>query len=192
METPFNGRAILTDTFNELIITIPSKKNWFAIIFICVWLGGWLIGMTFALGMVFFSNNKGDNFPQLFTAIWLIGWTLGGFYAIKTLVWMIFGKEIITFSTGQFSINRSGALFEKTKTYDLNEAKDFRINATEDENGISFGGNTRRRTVFEPGVIHFDYGLKTLKFGIGIDEAEAKFLLAKLKAKGFLTQKHFA
>ena len=148
--------------------------------------------MTFALTMVFSFDGDGDNFPQLFTAVWLIGWTLGGFYAIKTLIWMIFGKEIITFSTGQFSINRSGALLEKIKTYDLNEAKDFRINATEDENGISFGGNTRRRSVIEPSVIHFDYGLKTLKFGIGIDEAEAKFLLTQLKQKGFLTQKHFA
>ena len=189
METPFNGRAVLSDTFNEFIITIPSKKNWFIVIYMCVFLCFWFIGVIFAFVMIFSSNNDKSIFPQLLPTIWLLGWTLGGFQGIKRLIWIILGKEIITFSVGQFSINRSGALLEKTKTYNLNEAKDFRIHIIEDFITI---GRGRRKSLRDEGVIHFDYGLKTLKFAIAIDEAEAKFLLAKLKAKGFLTQKHFA
>jgi hypothetical protein len=36
-------------------IAIPSKKNWFTLIFMSVWLAGWLFGELFALGILFAS-----------------------------------------------------------------------------------------------------------------------------------------
>jgi hypothetical protein len=34
MEKPYNGRAIINEGSYGLVITIPSKKNWFLIIFL--------------------------------------------------------------------------------------------------------------------------------------------------------------
>ena len=54
METPYQGRATIQDNITDLQITIPAKRNWFVIIFIGTWLGGWLMGEiavpTFLLG----------------------------------------------------------------------------------------------------------------------------------------------
>lgn len=36
------------------------------------------------------------------------------------------------------------------------------------------------------GTLRFDYGLKTVRFGGGIDEAEANFIINKLKEKKFI------
>ncbi len=35
------------------------------------------------------------------------------------------------------------------------------------------------------GKLKFDYGLKTIKFGNGIDEAEAKHLIDEIKRRGY-------
>ena len=79
----------------------------------------------------------------------------------------------------------------KPKIYDLNEVKNVRIQDDNIEFGGLFGG---RRNNFSPfnsgGTIKFDYGLHTVKFAGGIDEAEAKFIVEKLKEKHFLTEKN--
>ncbi|MBK7939818.1 MAG: hypothetical protein IPJ82_23280 [Lewinellaceae bacterium] len=44
---------------------------------------------------------------------------------------------------------------------------------------------------FNTGMIRFDYGLKTIHIANGIDEAEAKFILERLKSKRLITDKNF-
>ncbi|GAB3938349.1 hypothetical protein [Mucilaginibacter myungsuensis] len=41
-------------------------------------------------------------------------------------------------------------------------------------------------------TIRFDYGMKTIKFGGGLDEAEANHLLQRLKDKKILTAHNLA
>ena len=38
---------------------------------------------------------------------------------------------------------------------------------------------------FAGGKLRFDYGMKTIKFGIGIDEAEARYLIDEIVKHGF-------
>jgi len=40
MEKPYKGRAIIEDNITGLRIMIPSRKNWFVILFVGAWLGG--------------------------------------------------------------------------------------------------------------------------------------------------------
>ncbi|MCZ8216375.1 MAG: hypothetical protein O9262_09070, partial [Cyclobacteriaceae bacterium] len=42
-------------------------------------------------------------------------------------------------------------------------------------------GNTRGRYLFKTGLIEFDYGLKTIKFGSEFDLAEARILVETFK-----------
>jgi len=42
------------------------------------------------------------------------------------------------------------------------------------------------------GTIRFDYGLQTVKFAAGIDEAEAKFIVDKLKERHLLTEINYS
>ena len=79
MEKPYKGRATIIDNITDLQIIIPTKRNWFIIIFVGAWLGGWFMGETFALGLLL-STLRGHP-ADLFVLFWLIGWTAGGFMA---------------------------------------------------------------------------------------------------------------
>src|SRR4051812_28316241 len=112
MELSYNGRATINDNFDQLQIIIPSKKNWFVLLFLVVWLGGWIMGESFATEDLTQSNN---NIPDHFLYVWLCGWTIGGIVVIRMVLWVLFGKEIIEAGKGQLSISKKMALFVKDK-----------------------------------------------------------------------------
>jgi hypothetical protein len=191
MEKPYKGRATIQDNITDVQIIIPAKRNWFIILFVGGWLGGWLVGEIFALGTV--TGLSGEGGPgRLFVLFWLILWTGGGFFAFKIFLWNLIGSEMITVGQGGLKIDKKGALLFKAKTYDLNEVKNIR---TQDDSfgdvGL-FGIRPSAVGAFRAaGTIRFDYGLQTVRFAQGIDEAEAKFVLEKLKERHLLTEKNY-
>ncbi|TWI80560.1 hypothetical protein IQ13_3238 [Lacibacter cauensis] len=190
MEKPYNGQAILNDTFNELEIIIPTKKNWLIIVFLGAWLGGWTMGEFLAIRMLIGSIAESMGFVNLFLLFWLCGWTVGGFFALKTLLWNLIGKEIITVGEGRLTIVKMGSLLSKPKTYDLHAVKNLRVNEEgQQDYGAFFGGrNSFAGMTSSTGTIRFDYGFKTIKFASGIDEAEANFIIGKLKSKRLISE----
>lgn len=182
MVKPFVGKAKVKDTYSGYKIEIPAPRNWFVIIFMTAWLGGWAMGWMFAFTTII-SEIRAPMGVDLFLLFWLTGWTVGGFFAIKTLYWMILGKEIITIQNGKLQIERRGDILGKSKIYDLGAAENFQVRTTPQ---FSFFHQNRENSPFmmnKLGTIQFDYGLKTIRFGIGIDEAEGRFLLDKFKSK---------
>jgi hypothetical protein len=146
---------------------------------------------VFALGEV--MGLFGGNPASLFILFWLAAWTVGGFFAFKTFLWNLIGKEIITVGQNRLTIDKKGALLFKPKVYDLNEVRSVRV---QDDNSGFGGFFAGRRNDFGGfnmgGTIRFDYGLQTVKFASGIDEAEAKFILGKLKERRLLTDKNYS
>ena len=125
MEQPYKGRAIIQDNLTDMHIIIPTKKNWFIIIFLGAWLGGWLMGEMVVSRMLI--TQLADNPAGLFVLFWLIAWTAGGFFAIRTFLWMVKGKEIITVGQNILKIDRKGSLFFKSKLYNLDQVKYIRV-----------------------------------------------------------------
>lgn len=190
MERPYKGRAILQDNFTELQITIPAKRNWFIIVFLGAWLGGWLMGELFVSG--FLIRGLTGSPAGFFVLFWLIAWTTGGFFAFRFFLWNLTGREVITIGQGMLTIEKRGALLVKPKTYDLSEVKDIR--AQEDNSDYSASWGARRNgfgSFYAGGTLRFDYGLQTVKFAGGLDEAEAKYILEKLKERHLLTEKNY-
>lgn len=174
-----NGKAKIDNTFGGLSIMIPSKKNWFALLFGTAWLGAWFFGFVSASGL-WFSSGTGNSGADGFLIFWLIAWTVGGLTIMALLLWGYFGQE-------RFITDNSEILFEKTifgiglkNRLDLSEIKNFRT-----EFGIDnwFGGNRWAFWGLGPGKIKFDYGLKTYSFGLGVDDAEANYIVELLKEK---------
>ena len=178
IEKPYEGRATLEDTMlGSCKISIPAPRKWLTVIFLCFWLCGWAFGEVFALiGVI---GGLGSGAPQLFLAFWLCGWTVGGTFAISTVVWALRGMEIVTIGQGELSIEKKGALFFKARSYDLNSIQNFRV----EEAPADSRSNSSFSDMYGVGTIRFDYGMKTIKFGAGLDEAEAKFILKKLAAQ---------
>ena len=182
MESPYIGRAIIDERFDGVKISIPVKRNWFLIIFLSFWLCGWLAGEIFASKSAF--GLGGAGVADAFLLIWLVGWSVGGFFAVRTWLWNLIGNEIILAEQGVLTIDKKGVLFYQPKTYDLNEAKNFRAEETYMEN--SFFGSKRTTNFWNMdsnGTIKFDYGLQTIKFGNNLYEAEANYILQKLRSK---------
>ena len=104
MEIPYAGRAIITENFDGFEIIIPSKKNWFLIPFLGVWLCMWCLGEFFALSTLILG--KTGIAPGLFMLVWLSGWTVGGFFAFRAFFWNLMGKEVISISHGELKIDK--------------------------------------------------------------------------------------
>ena len=71
-----NGKAKIEKTFNGLNIIIPSKKNWFILLFMTAWMGGWFFGFVSVSGILFSETDFGG--ANGFFIFWLIAWTVGG------------------------------------------------------------------------------------------------------------------
>lgn len=178
IEKPFNGRAKIFKNGHSIEFQIPTKKNWFIIIFLTVWLGGWFMGETFALAQIF--SNDSPAFADAFLLIWLTGWTIGGLFAITILLWSVAGQETIRVDNGILEIGRHIFNLKWTKKYEIAELRHLTINQTAD-NDIWGMGYQRNLLGLKGGILKFDYGLKTLKFGGGIDEAEGRLIIETLK-----------
>jgi len=102
----------------------------------------------------------------------------------------MWGKEIITVGQGLLTLATTGSLFGKPKSYGLQDVRYLRVQNP----AYGEAEAAKRFTLTNPkgtGTIRFDYGLQTVDFGSGIDEAEASYLLALLRKKHLLTDKNF-
>lgn len=180
---PYSARHITDDLIDSLKIKIPSRKQWFLILFMGFWLIGWALGELTVLGSLI--SGKGFGGPSLFMVVWLGGWTVGGAYAMYTLFWQLSGSEIIQVSNSGITTSRSilgVSLFPKE--YSQEYIKELRVSAAAVNVNDIFGWSRASRFYgMSGGLIAFDYGSRTINFGIGIDEAEAKQILSEIQQR---------
>lgn len=187
MEKPYQSRVVIEDNFDYLKITIPVKRNYISI----VWIFCWMIFWGY-FGILSFNDlfKFSDESSRIFMIIWISGWSFGGVMAVKTIIWLFWGKEIIEIGMGTFSINRKNDLFTREKVYDINECREFRIREVDSESDrkhwfIFYYRNKER------GTIAFDYGMRNFCFGEDLYEPEAQYLLNVMKGKKVLTESQF-
>ena len=180
IEQPFSGRANITDNISEIELIIPAKKNYSLISIMILWLFGWVFGAIMA-GKTFI-NPEHSGPPILFMTIWMTGWTLGGLGVIYFLVWSLFGKEIITIGNGLLTISKKGAMFSKAKSYELG----FISNMLAKELPLYSQSRNTLMSILNRGTICFEYGMKTIRFGDALDEAEARHIIELLRTRKFI------
>ncbi len=172
-------RHKIEDTFDSLIIYIPSKRNLLLILFMGFWMMGWFSGETSAINELVKGGFAGKD---LFMIAWLGGWTVGGVFALSLLLWQLFGKEKIEVANNSITYSRAVVIPIFPKEYSSEYIKNLRFT------NIGYNeryGRSRNMEFwgFGPGLIAFDYGSRTIRFGIGIDEAEAKQIVAEIQQK---------
>lgn len=190
-EQPALPRYTSENTGFSLKITIPSKKNWFVILFLGFWLTMWAVGEVAVGAGIIIEVIKmliKGNFAELvfeslfggfFMVIWLAIWTAIGGFALYTWLWNINGTEAIEVSGESIQITHRVFSFGKPKEYTVGHIKDIRTVPIH-SNGI-WGFRLARFTWgVPPGTLAFDYGAKTINFGSGCEEAEAKMILKEI------------
>ncbi|MFZ2538637.1 MAG: hypothetical protein WAX04_07030, partial [Oscillospiraceae bacterium] len=163
-----------------LRITIPTKKNWFSIIFLPIWLVGWLVGEVMISGQLL-ANEAGT--PDLFLIVWLIGWTAGGAFAILAFLWQLVGKQVITLSSNILSVQNKILNMGILKNYDCSLIKNLKTLTLHRNSVFSYSGSMEFWG-FGKGNIAFEYGMKMIRFAPFIDEPEARYVIEKLQARG--------
>ncbi len=167
---------------NYLAVTMPSHRQWYQILFLCLWLCGWAVGELSTISELLLSQNSIQEFDR-FMLLWLIGWTLGGLFAISTLLWQLAGKEVVEINGLGIKLSRRVWGVGWSQQYAAADIEDLRVSpqpATHYRRSRSlyyWGSNE--------GVIAFDYGAKTIRFGGGVEEAEAKQIVKTI-------QQHFS
>ncbi len=184
-------RSKVNQLGDRIEIIIPSKKRIFSTVFIGFWLIAWLFGMVMVTTVLFGDylglnvNQVNNSTPQqsnAFLIFWLCGWTVGGAIAIYTFLWLIVGKERIVIASDGIAISKEVLFFKRTKKYDLNNCRNLKLSFDRGKAGL-FSSMAHPMEYWQggSGIITFDYGAKDVKFGIGMDEAEANMIIDEIK-----------
>lgn len=189
VEKPYEGRAKVVNRISGLEVVIPSKMNVFITLFLCAWMGGWVMGESFAIGSLF--NDDIPVFANTFLLFWLTGWTIGGGFVIYTILWQIAGKERVVADRGLLEISKGVSFLSRKKTYDISSIRNLDV---QPQDTSTPWGRNRAFNVFgsSSGVVKFDYGMKTIRFGISIEEAEGRHILGLLRSDRNFTEENFA
>jgi hypothetical protein len=170
---PAKPRATIVDEVSELRVTIPAPRNWFLVVFLPLWLIGWVVGEVAVAGSLLTDPPSGGEL--LFLVVWLIGWSLGGALFAFFWLWNLMGKEIVTLDDEALTLRYALGSVGWTRRFDRGEVRDLRLSQSTPMDfrstfGWWLGGS---------GTIAFDYGARTYRFARGIDEAEAKQVVAE-------------
>lgn len=174
---PQSARFQSETTSEGLRVVIPASRNWFIMLFLLAWLGGWTIGETSVVRQLL---NAGDKTPTAFLLFWLVGWTIGGVCAFGTVLWQLAGREILTVN--------SSALIYRVEVFGIGISRSYGASDIRNLRATAYPASTNwtRRNMFPPlfgaehGTLAFDYGARTIRVGASLDEAEARLLVSSL------------
>ncbi|HEY6141546.1 MAG TPA: hypothetical protein VI670_27625 [Thermoanaerobaculia bacterium] len=138
-------------------------------IFLAAWIVLWCYGGGTTIGGLLDPEKR-----DLFAMVGLVPWALGLCLALYSVFWQTVGMEIVTLSPTTLKIKNDIAGLGRTREYDVQSLRNLRVSP--------LGWSERRRSM-NPGIIAFDYGSATVRFGGGVDEAEAASIVAHLKSR---------
>lgn len=162
------------------VLTVPKRRPLFPILFLPVWLVGWAFGEVTTLRQVLTGSSIDGS--SLFTLVWLTGWTLGGAWALAMLLWLVAGRERVRVEQGTLTLEHLLGPFGRRRRYDLQQVTRLRSMPQTGQdlmaaNMTAFGFGTT-------GALAFDYGTSTVRWGAGLDEAEARVVIHRLTQRG--------
>jgi len=163
----------IDDSGDKLTITIPSKKQWFAIVLLLLWSSSWTMGGIAAIRSLFVD-------PNLFLLLWLMLWLVGEITAILSLLWEFTGKDIIEVTTMSMTIRHQVLGFGSPQKYLAKHIEDLRVSRV----GCAPFGLSRNIGFLwlGSGVITFIYKGETIRTG-EVGEAEGNQILDAIRER---------
>jgi len=182
-----------------MIITIPNRKEWFTITMTVFGLVTWLIGEIMIIGfgaMILFGTLLGwggeagmaEGFAALIFAVAVIGtvslmWLFGGLASIVLLLWQFTGVERIEVDAQTITVRRLILNLGRPKVYRAEHIKELRTVANPFSSSWWLWSSRMYYWGWAWGMIAFDYGARTIRFGGGVDEAEAKDIVKAIQER---------
>lgn len=190
IETPSGGRARIIKSGNTIEVQIPTRANWLIVGFLSFWMMGWVAGEGFAVYSLF-NNDISLSDRGLLALLWFLPWTIAGLFVMTTILWSVVGQEVARAENGVMEISRQIFSFKRSKKYHINDIRHFTTNPGHDNNVWGAGYHISFLRSTKGGALKFDYGLKTLKFGGGIDEAEGRLIIESFRTNSNFEESNF-
>jgi hypothetical protein len=171
---PPEPRHTIADDGETLRITIPSPKRKYPILasgFGLVWV---------IVFLVLFSPplfNAGFDGESWFPIVWTTMVISISAYAIVILLWLLFGVEVIRVDNASIKTRRQVFGLGRTREYDGDHIRQLRAAPIVYATTGYRNSFTWEYLGLAGGQIAFDYGAKTVRFGSGLDEAEAHMIV---------------
>jgi hypothetical protein len=122
-----------------------------------------------------------DDASVSWLTVWLIGWTCGGACLSYLWFWMRIGTEVVILRPATLLIRRELGGLDRSKEYDLLHVKNLRVASI---SGHSYDWSGAMHFLgIGGGPIDFDYGFKTVRFGSGVQDAEAREIVKELRSR---------
>jgi hypothetical protein len=157
-------------------ITIGASRNVFVALFLTVWLGGWTAG-----GIAAMTTLLTKTF-QPFLVFWLCGWLLGEIFVALSLCWMFFGAEILRTVGHDLEVGYRILGFTRRRLFRGSE-----IRGLSSWDQPAYGRYNQMQLPFfgsnKTGSVKFNYGARTIHLGAGLDEAEGRLIVDRLRKR---------
>jgi hypothetical protein len=156
-------------------LAIPVRPNWIVLVIVPVWLTLWISGIVGAAGQLTSGRARGGEAG--FFEVWLAMALAGTMAVVYGWLWNAIGREVVSLRSGLLVIRREVAGIGLSREYGLADVRNLRVSVPPPDAGrwsspLRFGR--------APGVIAFDHGARTVRFGEGLDESEASLVLDEL------------
>lgn len=163
---------------NELSIVILSTADKTKKRILFAWFLLWSICGIIVLTQYFLLK---DPETKVAIIVWLGFWGYFEYKTFKAVMWRQYGMEKIKLKERKLFYKRDVAGKGKVKVYEFDFIKDFRI--VELKENSFFENLNNSYWVIAGERLAFDYYGKEIKFGIQLDEADAKALYKLIKGK---------
>lgn len=158
-------------TSNGLGIEIPAKRNYFILVFMAVWLTGWTVGGIFAGSELFFGGAPIHE--NLFLLFWMVGWAFGWIMVVYTIMWQLFGYEMIFVTAGSLVVEKRMLLPFRRKIFAIDQIRNMKTDETPH--------SKKQNSAIGRPSISFKYDDKTVRFALDLNKADTHQLLEILK-----------
>lgn len=171
-------RVTSRSTADSYQISIASKKIWQTLLFLPIWFAGWTVGGVLAIRSLLHPGFFRFQLPDLFMAVWLVFWTAAEVWAAYALLRNAFGKELATVGDGNLILKMDILGYGRSKVFPVSQVSNLRARGL-------FGSALQRSSGtwmwgLGGGVIAFESGGKTHRFGMWLEENEAQEVVARL------------
>ena len=154
------------------MIRIKARRQVFALLFLPVWLTLWTVGGVTAITQVVQEFN-------LFICLWLCGWLLGWVFAAGTIAWMLMGAETVRVVGKDLELGTEIGPWKRSKLSQGAQIRDLRAAPANPLTNFQLSGPFMRH--MQIGAVQFTYGARTVRLAAGLDEAEGRLIVERLK-----------
>ncbi|MBD3636309.1 MAG: hypothetical protein HUJ25_03125 [Crocinitomicaceae bacterium] len=170
---------------SSTVVILPKRVLWKDILLI-----SWVVCFSFAglyvIYLLFFGGinelKVGENFDQdireqqiIYLAIFTGFWFYFEYVTLKTMLWYLFGKELIMIDTEGLWVKRSILSYGKSHRFFFENIKKLRYEKGDDTSLNQFLNNAYWSLGSD--ALFLEYKTKKKSFGRRLEEKEAKLLL---------------